>query len=245
MLFGQHRYRKNLAYLASWCTICHSVQAHRYLSLNLAGYLMFIRLNPGQLLCYEIQCLRCQTPNQTEHNSAVVNSAQPPELARLIQQTLPDYPASYAAQLALAHQVSQAKSSLSPQQRLSLIEQALLALNYKAELYFYGGTIRFGNIGILLLCLFVIGGSQALLQQIVPAKPVDFSWALALLAGIFSGTMMEKFRLRRFLRRKILPPLRLATAHLYPSPAEIDEVLDKLRQQDKVLAQLLTVKQFD
>lgn len=229
IVFGKKLVYRKLGYVADFCPVCRAKRAFELKRVGSASHVYYISAGDGELVGFERNCVECGTSLRADPNIYASVSKTSDSLEALTARTFPSYEVILHERLQLEERLKNEPSSMSTEERHSLIREAFLLLSPKVEKRFASTHIdkevALCLVGLLVL-LFV--GPLAL-HGLFPDSEgtlilVFFGLGLALVAwqGLQSG--------RRFMRREVLPKLAKSLQPLRPSDNEIHVIQTELKQ---------------
>ncbi len=212
MSFGRSRSRKGR--VADWCGLCRKVGPF---------HLVQIKTGNGTVVGFEVECSGCRArqPADLARYSGLARWGSR-DLAQLVERTQPDLAARYHGQL--RHTLRLAKGELGVEERGEMARESLAAA---ARWSTVSWRLLDMDLPILVGVLVLVGGPIA--AGIFGIGAPRTGTVAAALAGLGLGLMLVgQATLRgRFIRRKVLPPLRRSLAALDLRERDLQAVLDE------------------
>ena len=199
-------------------------------------HLYYLALGRGTVEVHEILCGGCESVFGVRSVPYTSYSRRPKtDIVELIAATNPHGIERHNVKLELEDRVD--RNALSPDERLGLIAEPLMSLEYIARKNMGKGALPPGAIPCILLLLIAV--PMAVLVWAMPnASPSFRVVVLGVIALLSSGTYLS-FRNggRGWLRRFALPRLARSLAPLQPTHQELESVLSHLARQGSLIGQ--------
>lgn len=135
-----------------------------------------------------------------------------------------DLASYHAERLALEKAIRDPFAKISQENRQALLREPFKLLARMAEERFQGSRIDGESIAFFLATLFVGGAVGAGLVSVLPKYEIEI-WMSVLFAAAVATWILSVWSSRRFIHRRILPPLLSALHPLKPTREEITAVL--------------------
>jgi hypothetical protein len=230
--------RRRRGYVADFCPLCCDIRPFHVRTIRQHNHVYWLAYGDGVIVGHERACVSCGT-------TVFLDSLPYPALARrsgqdieaLIAETFPRVREAYAPRLDLEGRV--ASNTLTPDERLSLIAEPLIAAEYgvllrgkSMHLDIRTTTALLSAMIAVALVIYVFATGPSRAERIAnPGWTVREIGSLALLG--FTILMLVVAALgdvRRFVSQHIVPRVARALAPLSPTEAELATVLAALRQ---------------
>lgn len=164
IIWGTKQKERRIGFVADFCPICRSIQPFELLRVGLARHVYYITFGSGKLVGHLGRCQSCRCAKSVNATRFTQPAKDTGFLDRLIEQTFPTIRAFYAERLALEEQILRSPSSLSEEQRATLLLEPFQYLADEVEKYCTSDT-RFdkqsalGCLGTIaaVVFLFIVG----------------------------------------------------------------------------------------
>lgn len=234
-VWGRKPVYSHAGYVADYCPVCRAARAFSVQRIGMAWHLYYITISKGELAGYQRTCCDCGMvlPLEVSHYSQL--SAEQLPLLQLEQTTNPHLSVRHADALAAAARLREAPQLLDEAERRRQLDAALRlqadAFDAYDKVVHLDLEVWLSIAGAFVFCGVVL----ATLRQRAPEN-LDTGFIIAFFLSLGGVAWQLSQMGERFLQRHILPKLARALAPLQPSPAEIDEGFERLREQGRKLA---------
>lgn len=228
MMWGKKLVVRKLGHVADFCAICRCPSTFVLRRVGLARHFYYVSLGRGTLIGYERVCHECGIACAADPSvyQALAKKRRP--LPALISETFPNLEEVWSERIAYERKVKHAPSTLSAEERKTVIREPFLILVPKAESARASPHLNqeFGLavVGTIVLLMAV----PALVRAVAPGQE-----RVAAVAVLCLGLSLIVWRVavsgRIYLRREVLPALGRALRPLRPSESEIAGVLAEMK----------------
>lgn len=235
VISGKKTTRRRLGWVGDFCPICRELEFQQVTRVSQVPHLYFIPLGRGTIALHEIECRQCQTIFGVQQVPYIGYARRPPsDIINLISATNPGSIEHHNQRLDLEDRVTQ--NDLSPHDRLNLIAEPLLALNYIATRKSGKGVVPPGA-AICIILLFILI-PFTLMGWFNPNASHFGRWMLLGVISILAfGTFLSFWSGgKSWGRRYLIPRLARTLSPLRPSIEELDMVLAELKRQKLIVA---------
>ncbi len=220
IVWGTKQVKRRLGYVADFCPICRSIQAHQVDRLGMAGHIYYIPFGEGKLVGYHGTCCTCSLLTNADPNlHSKVSKTLMPNLQDLIQESFPNIETHYAQRLDIEQNLKQLPRSLPDELRQALLEEPfrLIApmLDIGDGMYYFDRNSLIGAVMTMVTLMFV---------SVLGAA------GLFIFLGSLCYTCFELFfqRRRKYLKRTLIPMLAQTLRPLNPTLDELRSCLNQL-----------------
>jgi hypothetical protein len=234
-IWGRQVVERKKGWVADYCPKCGDIQSFKLFRMGMASHVFFISVSEGDLVGYVGTCNCCgHTMEVDATRYQAVQEEKPSSLESLIAKTFPSvrafYDDSFGAQNGqetaelIRQQTDREQMIMAPFRQLTPMVEARFGRE-SGKFDFESGLGCLGTIVLAVSALLVI-----LLMNFSKFR----QFILALLAvlvplGMIYTVVQMALVDRRFVARKVLPPLAVALQPLAPTRAELADCLAKLK----------------
>ena len=228
IVWGKKLVYRKLGYVVDFCRLCREVRTFELQRVGLAGHIYFISLAQGVLVEHRRRCSTCGTDFVATPEIYARASTHDGPLRELLKLTFPDLASYHAERLALEKAIRDPFAKISQENRQALLREPFKLLAHMAEERFQGSQIDAESIAFFLAALLVGGAVGAGLVSVLPKYAIEI-WMSVLFSAAIATWILSVWSRRRFIRKRILPPLLSALHPLKPTREEITAVLKDVK----------------
>ena len=231
IIWGTKRVEKKQGLVADFCPVCRDVRAFYLLRVGMAGHVYYLSFGEGKLAGHIIQCTQCQlrlAVNPMQYAS-VETHGRSTDIEALVRTTFPKLREVYAKRLALEAQCRRTPTTLTPDERASLLIEPFQLLNAGVEARIKNTRLDkqsgLGFLGTLIVPLVLLSIAvslrEPLQEQMLAIAGITF------LVGLLYTFVQLGLGPQRFVRNQVVPSLARALDPLEPTPDELTACLKK------------------
>jgi hypothetical protein len=235
-IWGRQKVERRMGWVADYCPVCRSVRPFRLTRVGIASHVFFISASAGDLIGFVGECKDCGASREVDGTQyQTIEKKLPAELQQLIQLTHPTIHAGMVG--GPLSENAQAKAAR---------EQALLepfkAISPMVEARFGEKSGKFdfeSGMGCLSSVVLAVSFLLVVMMMNMTTLRQFLVYTLLLLipvAAIYTVVQMCLVS-RRFVARKVLPPLANALRPLNPTRDELATCLARLKNLNSKIAQ--------
>ncbi|NBC11221.1 MAG: hypothetical protein GVY24_05715 [Planctomycetes bacterium] len=230
IIWGTRIRRKPSGRVAAFCEPCDDIRAHRVTEVREVSHLYFIPLGRGSLVGHEGRCEGCRASVALDGEAFAAFVTEPDApLDDLIARTNPDLPEELERWRDLQARV--VEGDISEEERLGLLVNKVTdfadAVQARAAQMHIDGWSALAFLGGVALSIVACGWVAASIKD-DQAQVIGF--LVAALASFAPTLYFLITDVRRFTRRKVIPPLADTLAPLCPSREDLAAALAQVRQ---------------
>lgn len=234
VIAGKKVVRRKLGWVGEFCPVCRGLECLQITRLTQVSHVYFIPLGRGKVVVHEQVCRGCRSMFGVAAVPYVDYARRPAaDVVGLIAATNPDAVERHTERLDLEDRIGEGQ--LTTEERLGLIAEPLIALNYAAAKKVGKGMVPTGAGFCIVFLVFLVPGT--IIAWLTVGTPIEARLILSgLVALLFLGTWLGfKHGGRGFVRNHLHPRLVSSLAPIRPTLQELETVLEHLTRQQCII----------
>lgn len=228
ILWGKKAIRRRMGYVADFCPVCRGPRRFQLSRVAMASHVFYIPLREEMAIAHHRICNDCGVQLKANLDAYESISKRRADIEALRKQTYPRLLDICAEHLRIENKAAPVPDTLTAEERVALIKQSIMLMSQVVEQRFSSTRLDKETWLALLGTVIVVFLTRQVTESIAPdlVRPVF----MTLLVG---GAMVTLWTFatasRRFITRKVVPPLSNSLKPLQPTPSEINAVLSELK----------------
>lgn len=228
IMWGKKTVHRRMGYVADFCAVCRGPRPFQLSRLAMASHVFYIPLREERTIAFHRTCHDCGVQIKANLDAYESISKRRIDIETLREKTYPRLFDVYANRLRIENKIESVTASLTVEERVALIRKSFMLVSQMVEQRFWSirldketwlaviGTIIAVLVGRLVTESFAPDQVRSMLVALLAGGALVIVWAFVTAS-------------RRFMTRKIIPPLSNSLKPLQPTLFEINTVLSEFK----------------